>query len=176
MVKQSASADVDSPPPDTIRISDVLGYRLALASLTTHGVFEREVGEPLQLRPVEYTILSLIRESPGLTPARLAKALAVTAPNITVWMGKLEARGYLLRAPKQDDRRAQLLSLTQEGERRSIEATQRLLLAERKALEGLTPGEFTLLGELLQKVAAARAVGCWSHAGRRGEITEHGGW
>ena len=157
MVKQSSRADIAAPRFGDIRISDVLGYRLALASLTTNGVFEREVGEPLQLRPVEYTILSLIRENPGLTSARLAKALAVTAPNITAWMGKLEARGYLLRAPRQDDRRAHLLSLTEEGERRSIEATQRLLLAEREVLEGLTPGEFTLLRELLQKVAAARA-------------------
>jgi DNA-binding MarR family transcriptional regulator len=166
MIKQSvtnASAKADTAATaasqrGAARISDVLGYRLALASLTTNGVFEREVGEPLQLRPVEYTILSLIRESPGLTPARLAKALAVSAPNITVWMGKLEARGYLLRAIKHDDRRTQLLSLTQEGERRSIEATQRLLLAERKALAGLTSGEFTLLSELLEKVAAAREV------------------
>jgi DNA-binding MarR family transcriptional regulator len=73
-------------------------------------------------------------------------------------MAKLEARGYLLRAPKHDDRRTQLLSLTREGERRAIEATRRLLLAERKALAGLTSGEFTLLSELLEKVAAAREV------------------
>jgi DNA-binding MarR family transcriptional regulator len=138
------------------RLDDVLGYQLALATLTTAAVFEREVGEPLQLRPVEYTILALIRETPGLTPARLAKALAVTAPNITAWMGKLEARNLIARTASDTDRRAQVLSLTDAGERLSLDATRRLVVCERAALAGLSHGEFALLNELLRKVAAAR--------------------
>jgi DNA-binding MarR family transcriptional regulator len=141
------------------RVDAVLGYRLALATLTTTAVFLREVGEPLQLRPVEYTILALIREAPGLTPARLAKALAVTAPNITAWMTKLEARGLVARTASDTDRRAQQLRLTADGEQASQRATERLLAAERAALATLSPGEFTLLHELLRKVAAARHRG-----------------
>jgi DNA-binding MarR family transcriptional regulator len=137
-------------------IDEVLGYRLALATLTTASVFFREVGDPLQLRPVEYTILALIREAPGVTPARLAKALAVTAPNITAWMAKLESRGLVERTASDTDRRAQLLSLTPAGDRLSVNATRRLVAAERAALASLSPGEYTLLHELLRKVAAAR--------------------
>ena len=151
------------PAPGTdahgLRLEHVLGYQLALAALTTSGVFERAVGKPMRVRPVEYTILSLIRENPGLTPARLAKALAVTAPNITAWMAKLEARELIARTASGTDRRAQVLSLPSAGQRLSVDATARLLACERDALKGLSSGEFAMLHELLRKVAAARQVG-----------------
>jgi DNA-binding MarR family transcriptional regulator len=138
------------------RLGDVLGYQLALARLTTSAVFEREVGEPLGLRQVEYTILALIGENPGMTPAGLAKALDVTAPNITAWMAKLESRGLIARTASDTDRRVQVLRLTTSGAQLSAEATRRLIDCERAALADLSTGEFVLLNELLRKVAAAR--------------------
>ncbi|NJK46180.1 MAG: hypothetical protein HC933_19700 [Pleurocapsa sp. SU_196_0] len=79
-----------NPPLDIVapHLNQVLGYQLARASILTSGVFSRAVGEPLGLRPVEYTILSLIGEQPGMTAARLARLLSVTAPNITAWLTK----------------------------------------------------------------------------------------
>jgi DNA-binding MarR family transcriptional regulator len=139
-----------------LRLDDVLGYQLALARLTTSAVFEREVSEPLGLRQVEYTILALIGENPGLTPAGLAKALDVTAPNITAWMAKLESRRLIARTASDKDRRVQVLRLTSSGAQLSAEATRRLIDCERAALADLSPGEFVLLNELLRKVAAAR--------------------
>ncbi len=138
------------------RLADVLGYQLAMAAITTSLVFSREVGETLQLRPVEYSILALVHEQPRLTPARLASALSVTAPNITAWMGKLERRGLVFRKTSDTDRRAQLLELTAEGERLYREGTRRLIDGERAMLSTLSQGEYTLLKELLRKVAAAR--------------------
>jgi DNA-binding MarR family transcriptional regulator len=139
------------------RLDEVLGYQLARASISTTSIFVRVVGGPLELRPVEYTILSLIRESPGLSLARIAQALAVTAPNITVWISHLEKRGLVAREASSTDRRAQVLSLTADGEAIALAATQRLVEAERAAFGHLSRGEFTLLTELLEKVAAARS-------------------
>lgn len=143
-----------SRKPDAGRIDQILGYQLARASVLTTQVFTRAVGEPLELRPVEYTILALLREDPGLTPARLARTLAVTAPNITAWLGRLEERGLLARSTSATDRRVQVLGLTAAGEQAAREATRRLVEAEAAALAPLTGGEFLLLHELLRKVAA----------------------
>jgi DNA-binding MarR family transcriptional regulator len=135
----------------------VLGYQLAQATIVTTGVFVSHVGEPFELRPVEYTILALIGQNPGGSPAQLAKALAVTAPNITMWIDRLEGRGLVARQRSDTDKRAQHLQLTAKGKSLVNVATERVLAAEREALADLSDGERTILIELLHKVARRRA-------------------
>jgi DNA-binding MarR family transcriptional regulator len=147
--RSAAPLDVVAP-----QLGQVLGYQLARATVLTSDVFARNVGEPLGLRPVEYTILSLIGQVPDMTPARLARLLAVTAPNITAWLAKLESRGLMARSTSTEDRRVQLLELTAEGRRMARTATQRLVQMEAAALQSLSHGERLLLNELLCKVAA----------------------
>jgi DNA-binding MarR family transcriptional regulator len=137
------------------RLQSVLGYQLAQAGIATDAVFEREVGGPLRLRPVEYTVLTLIAENPGGAAARLARALAVTPPHITALLDRLQARGLVQRKASDVDRRAQVLSVTRAGAALVREATERIVAAE-SAVLGLSAGEHAILSELLHKVACAR--------------------
>jgi DNA-binding MarR family transcriptional regulator len=139
------------------QLQRVLGYQLAQASIVTSAIYARQVGEPFGLRPVEYTVLTLISENPGGSLARLARALAVTAPNITTMVDRLESRGWVARTQSEQDRRSQLLHTTAKGEALVRKSTQAILDAERKTLP-LTPGEHSMLVELLHKVACARGV------------------
>ena len=134
----------------------VLGYQLAQAAIVTNGLFLRHAGKPFGLRPVEYTVLMLIAENPGGSQARLARALAVTAPNITAIVDRLEAKGWIARSRSVDDRRSQALHATHKGEELVRKATQSIVDAERSALSTLTAGEQMILVELLHKVACAR--------------------
>ena len=136
-----------------VRLADVLGFQLARAAVHTTAVFFQAAGEPLDLRPVEYTALALIQESPGLTPARLAEALSVSAPNITVLLARLEKRGFVLRHAHATDRRAQVLTLTESGAQLAVDATKRITEAERAAFASLSRGELFMLNELLCKLA-----------------------
>jgi len=138
------------------RLHCVLGYQVAQASISTLRVFEQLVGRPLELRPVEYTMLTLICENPGVAPAKLALALAVTAPNITMWIDKLEQRGLVKREKSETDGRAQQLRVTPKGQQLAAKATARLIEGEREAFAGLTHGEGLILIELLHKVATFR--------------------
>jgi len=138
------------------RLHHVLGYQLAQATIATTVVYMKEVGEPFELRPVEYTILSLIKENPDGSSAQLAQALAVTAPNITMWIDKLEGRGLVQRTRSETDKRAQHLRLTPKGETLVTQATEKVLAGEREALSHLSDGERTILIELLHKVAGNR--------------------
>lgn len=141
------------------RLHDVLGYQMAQAAIVTDAVFKAQVGQPFGLRPVEYTVLTLIVENPGGSLARLARALAVTAPNITMWIDRLESRGLVRRTPSANDRRSLLLYATPQGQALARAATQRILDAERQAMAAhLTAGEHAILLELLHKVACARAA------------------
>lgn len=157
---QKRSARPDQTPAGRLeeaRLQSVVGYQLAQATIVTQEVFIAAVGQPFELRPVEYTVLTLIAENPGGSLAQLARALAVTAPNITVMVDRLEARGLVERGQSESDRRTQVLHTTAKGADLVRKATERIIETEKRTLP-LTAGEHAMLLELLHKVACARAA------------------
>lgn len=138
------------------RLSGLIGYQIAQADITALGVFEREVGKPMGLRPVEFAILTLVCENPGVTSVRLANALALSAPSVTVWLDKLEARTLIIRRSSESDRRRTHLHATQQGMEAANRAIERVTFGEQETFKDLTPGERMLLVELLHKVASRR--------------------
>lgn len=153
------TAPIDITPAGHLvesRLHDVLGYQLAQASIVMNVLYMQHVGTPFELRPVEYTVLSLIVENPGGSLIRLARALAVTAPNITTWIDRLESRGLIRRGKSETDKRSQVLQATPKGATLVKKATQKILEAERASLSQLSAGEQLMLIELLHKVARAR--------------------
>lgn len=138
------------------RLGALVGYQLAQATVAANRVFREQVGEPLDLRPVEYTLMTLIAANPGSSSSALAQALAVTAPNITMWIDRLTERGWVKRRQSSADRRRQELRLTADGARLVDRATDRLIDAERAAFGGLSRAEQAMLLELLHKLARHR--------------------
>lgn len=155
----------DGRPPDELTpqggldeggIHGLLGYQLAQAAILTTQAFVAVVGKPLDLRPVEFTILQLVHENAPVTATKVAKALAVTAPGVTIWVDRLEQRGLLKRQRDGIDRRTQNLRVTRKGDELVTSALGRLLLADREILKQLSMGERHMLLELLHKVARSR--------------------
>jgi DNA-binding MarR family transcriptional regulator len=135
----------------------LVGYQLVQAAITTNRVFTEQVGKPLGLRRVEYTLVMLINENPGCSAARLARALDVTPPNLTMWISHLEKQGWVVRVPSKTDGRAQHLHVSPKGAKLAAEATRCLLDGEQQVLGVLSAGETAILIELLHKVACARS-------------------
>jgi DNA-binding MarR family transcriptional regulator len=140
-----------------IKLQHVLGFQLGQVSIVSDAIFMKHVGHPLDLRQAEYTLLALVTENSGSTSVRLSKALSVTAPNITAWVDRLEARGLLRRERSESDRRAQMLHPTQKGKQLVNTAITKLLKAEKNTLKSLSNSEQTTLLELLHKVANLRS-------------------
>ena len=138
-------------------IHDLLGYQLAQAGIRTTQAFVDTVGKPLDLRPVEFTVLQLVCENAPVTATQLAKALAVTTPGITIWLDRLEQRELLVRERSDTDRRTQNLNVTRKGRTLVSSALAQLLQADRELLKDLSEGERRMLLELLHKVAVSRA-------------------
>ena len=137
-------------------IHELLGYQLAQASILTTTAFVRAVGKPLELRKVEFTILQLVHQNSPVTATKVAKALAVTTPGVTIWLDRLEERGLVVRERSDVDRRTQNLSITRKGQTLVVSALERLRQAESEILDHLSAGERHMLLELLQKVARLR--------------------
>jgi DNA-binding MarR family transcriptional regulator len=108
------------------------------------------------LRPVEFTILALVQANGGVAARQLARALAVTPPNIAIWLDRLESRGLIERERSAADGRLQHIRITADAGALVSRAALALLEAEQRVLAGLSTAEHAMLVELLHKAAQAR--------------------
>ena len=134
----------------------IVGYQLAQAAIVTSQVFDERVGHRGGLRRVEFTILALVQGNQDVTARQLARALAVTPPNIAIWLDRLESRGLVARERSVRDARMQHVRLTSRGTALVNRSMQTLLEGEQAALDALSSAERAMLVELLHKVALAR--------------------
>lgn len=130
----------------------IVGYQLVQAGIVTGENFMQSVGKPHKLRPVEFTLLQLIRETPHISPTVLAKTLAMTTPSMTVWIDKLAKRKLLVREKNASDGRGQQLVLTSEGAALVNTALQTILASEAALLGHLSLGEREIFLEILHKI------------------------
>ncbi len=144
---------------DTRGLDHLLGFALAVADVPLRRVFQRCIGQPFELRPVEFSLLALLLDNPGAAPRRLGAALDLSPPNVTVLVDRLAARGLVERRRSATDGRAQELLLTAAGAELAHRARQVSLTMEDGALQALSPGERVLLRELLVKLARDGAAG-----------------
>ena len=142
-----------SQPIDEGGLPGLLGWRLAQARVATSEVFDTQVAEPLGLKPVELSMLELLRANPGIAPARLARALAVSRPQATQLLDRLEQRGLARRRPSGTDGRGFEVHATAEGQRCARDAVARLQAAEAAVLVPQSGAERAMLLELLGKLA-----------------------
>lgn len=134
-------------------LHQITGYQLTRANIVGLAGFEREVGRVFDLRPIEYTILQLVREGQCTTPSQLAKELSITPPSMSVWLDKLSARKLLARSKSAQDGRASQVQLTPTGSRLVEKAHDTLLKGEQALLQNLSAGERVMLLEILQKIS-----------------------
>ena len=159
MPRTSITPPQDRTPLTRLAEGDLhglVGYQLAQAAIVTSQVFDDEVGRVSKLRKVEYTMLALVQANPDVTARQLARALAVTPPNIAVWLDRLESRGLVQRSRSEADARMQHIRATTAGTALVRRCTQRLLEHERAALDALSAAEQAMLVELLHKAAMTR--------------------
>lgn len=134
----------------------IVGYQIAQAAIVTDQVFDEHVGRPGGLRRVEFTMLALVQANPDVTARQLARALAVTPPNIALWIDRLQGRGLVARTRSESDARVQHIRLTRAGAALVDRTAHSLLAAEQAALSALSAAERAMLVELLHKVALSR--------------------
>jgi len=138
-------------------LKSIVGYQLAQAAITTNHIFRAQVGDPIGLGRVEFTLLMLIRDNPGCTGTRLARALDVTAANVTMSIDRLQARGLVQREPSAADRRSVHLRLSAQGQTLIDAAAERIAAAEAQTLAPLSAAERGILLELLHRVGLCRS-------------------
>ena len=104
--------------------------------------------ECFELTPSQYDVLAQLSVAPGIPQQELAQRLLVTKGNVCGLIDRMSAHGLVERRPDANDRRINLLYLTELGQKVAFDAVpaygkfirehmMALSVDEQKALEGL---------------------------------------
>jgi DNA-binding MarR family transcriptional regulator len=156
MPRQPAPAPRPAAPtaPETVDTSfleTLLGYNARRAALAVIEVFLERM-EPFRLKPVDFSVLSVVRHNPGITSRQLCGTLGILPPNLVGLVNTLEKRELVLREPHPRDGRAMALHLTEAGEELMREAEKTAAALEADVASRLSAAELRTLTALLKKV------------------------
>jgi DNA-binding MarR family transcriptional regulator len=138
-------------PIDTLYLETLLGYNTRRAALSIISRFVERMAE-FELRPVDFSVLSLIGHNPDITSRELCQTLNVLPPNMVVFLKDFEKRELIVRKPHPTDGRAIGLSLSKKGKALMDKAEVAAYESDRLSAAKLTETEFKTLTKLLKKV------------------------
>lgn len=150
--------DATAPTPaasvdqvDTRYLETLIGYNARRAALAVIGVFLPRMAA-YGLKPVAFSVISLIAHNPGITSRQLCAALNILPPNLVGLINSLAQRGLIERLPHPRDGRAMGLHLTDEGREVMAQAEKTASALEVEAAGRLSAAERQTLITLLRKV------------------------
>ncbi|PQA83180.1 MarR family transcriptional regulator [Limnohabitans sp. TS-CS-82] len=136
---------------DTRFLETLLGYNTRRATLTIINRFMERMAA-YELRPVDFSVLSLIGHNPGITSRQLCNALNILPPNLVGFLKAFEKRDLIERKPHPTDGRAVGLFLTEAGNALMQEAEITANESDLSTATALTAAERKTLTRLLQKI------------------------
>ena len=136
---------------NTRYLETLVGYNARRAALAVISHFLEEMAV-YELRPVDFSALSLITHNPGITSRQLCSTLGIQAPNIVAMVNGFEKRGLIERHAHPRDGRAFGLMLTAEGEALMLQAEKTASSLEARVATKLTAPERRDMIRLLKKI------------------------
>ena len=136
---------------DTSYLESLLGYNARRAAVEIIGLFLKRMAV-YDLRPVDFSVLSLITHNPGISSRQLCTELNILPPNLVGMINALEKRELILRKPHPSDGRVIGLHLSEIGIKLMKEAEQTAKDLEDVAASKLTATERKTLMRLLKKI------------------------
>ena len=136
---------------DTSYLESLLGYNARRAALAVIEVFMQRMAI-YKLKPVDFSVLSLITHNPGITSSQLCSSLGILPPNLVGMVNALEKRELIMRKPHPRDGRAMGLHLTSAGQKLVQGAERTAAELEAEVASRLTPAESKTLLRLLRKI------------------------
>jgi DNA-binding MarR family transcriptional regulator len=136
---------------DTSYLETLLGYNARRAALVIIEQFLKRMAV-YDLRPVDFSVLSLITHNPGISSRQLCSALNILPPNLVGMINTLEKRELIVRKPHPSDRRILGLHLSDAGGKLMKNAEQTAKDLEEESASKLTTAERKTLMRLLQKI------------------------
>lgn len=136
---------------DSGYLESLIGYNARRAALAVISVFMERMAV-YDLRPVDFSVLSLVTHNAGITSRQLCSSLGIQPPNLVAMVNTLEKRGLIERIPHPRDGRAVGLHLTAIGKKLMRGAERTAAGLEDEVAARLSASEAKTLIRLLQKI------------------------
>ena len=107
---------------------------------------------PLNLAPPQFGLLNVLHASESMSQQELGKSLGIDPSTMVALIDDLEARGFVERRRRPEDRRAHAVYLTDEGRTTLSRGRRVAARMQEKLLARLDPAEREELARLLNKV------------------------
>ena len=131
-------------------LDDLLGYHLRRASILDLAGFAAALGD--EIKPVSFTVLCLIDETPGITAAEIGRQARLQRANLAPMLADFDAKGWIERRPDAEDQRIQHLHLSPTGADAVAGWRARAMAQEERTFGALTPKERDTLRQLLARI------------------------
>lgn len=128
-----------------------IGFLIAKARNILKNEFEKEL-KPYSLSYAQRVILIRLSEKEGLTQKELAQDTYFEQSNLTLMLDKLESKGLVKRIAKENDRRAYIVTITQDGKKLRNTLVHMGEDVMDRALKGLSGGQKEVLSHMLQLI------------------------
>ncbi|HTR15194.1 MAG TPA: MarR family transcriptional regulator [Roseiarcus sp.] len=129
-----------------------LGYVLRRAQIAVFRDFLAAF-ESQEIRPAQYSILTVIERNPGLKQGEVSEALGIKRANFVAMIDELEKRKLVRRDPARGDRRSYALVLTRSAKRLMKELHSVGEQHEKRIADSLGQEAYRSLFPLLRKLA-----------------------
>ena len=149
--KTSSSPSSSAERLDTRVLEGLVGYNARRAYLVISATFAERMAV-YGMKPVDFSVLSLITHNPGITSSQLCSSLGILPPNLVGMVNALEKRELIVRKPHPRDGRAMGLHLTPAGQKLVQGAERTAAELEAEVASRLTPAEGKTLLRLLRKI------------------------
>jgi DNA-binding MarR family transcriptional regulator len=134
------------------------GHLIRRAQQIAVAVFAEQLASA-DITPVQFAILNALLESPGIDQVSLAKRVAFDPATSGSVIGRLEAKGWVMRQADPADRRRKLLVVTPAGVQALAAIQSDVAQVQEKILSPLTPAEQKQFVQLLARLVQGHQAG-----------------
>ncbi len=137
---------------DQSSLLSLLGYHLRRADVRMDQTFRKCISKPFKLKPVEFSVLSLITVNTGVTYKELGEALNVAGPNLALIIASMQKRKLVIRRPNPLDGRSMFLEASPKGQKLLVQVRAAVEALESELLAGWSAEQRDTLFRMLSKL------------------------
>lgn len=138
-------------------VYDQPGHLIRRANQMAWAVFREETA-PLDVTPVQFSLLVCVDEFPAIDATRLSELICIDRATIGNIVERLEAKGLLSRQADPKDKRIKCLFVTTPGQQLVGEVCAMRARIGERVLQPLTPDERTVFMAMLAKLVGIEHV------------------
>ncbi len=146
---------MSAPAPSLLRLERFLPYRLSVASNRVSDLVAEAYSRLFGLSIPEWRVIAVLGEGAPLTQLAIVGQTVMDKMTVSRAVRPLVERGVIDRVPHAEDKRSQLLMLSDAGRTLYESVAPAALAMEAALLEGFSRAEIATLEAALEKLEAA---------------------